>query len=173
MKKRRTTNVTTRMIKASSVTPKMNTPATARKCTRKKGTDVTRLIFSSAARWYAAPRVRRDGPPVVPGPGADDPFFKDFFDQFLGRGGPGRREEFRQPGLGSGVIIDKRGYVLTNFHVIRGADSVTVKLPSKQEYQGRIIGTDAKTDLAIVRFQPEGDLRVAALGDSSAERAHR
>jgi Do/DeqQ family serine protease len=108
--------------------------------------------------------------PVVPGPGADDPFFKDFFDQFFGRGGSGPREEFRQPGLGSGVIIDKRGYVLTNFHVIRGADSVTVKLPSKQEYQGRIVGTDAKTDLAIIRFQPEGDLRVATLGDSDTLR---
>ena len=105
-------------------------------------------------------------PPAVPGPGADDPFFKDFFDQFFGRGGPGRREEFRQPGLGSGVIVDKRGYVLTNFHVIRGADSVTVKLSSKQEMQGRIVGTDAKTDLAVIRFQPEGELRVATLGDS-------
>jgi serine protease Do/serine protease DegQ len=108
--------------------------------------------------------------PVVPGPGNDDPFFKDFFDQFFGRSGPGRREEFRQPGLGSGVIIDKRGYVLTNFHVIRGADGVTVKLSSKQELQGRIVGTDAKTDLAIIRFQPEGDLRVAALGDSDTLR---
>ncbi len=104
--------------------------------------------------------------PVLPGPGSDDPFFKDFFDQFFGRGGPGRREEFRQPGLGSGVIIDKRGYVLTNFHVIRGADSVTVKLPSNREFQGRIVGTDAKTDLAVVKFQPEGEVRVATLGDS-------
>jgi Do/DeqQ family serine protease len=108
--------------------------------------------------------------PVIPGPGGDDPFFKDFFDQFFGRSGPGQREEFRQPGLGSGVIIDKRGFVLTNFHVIRGADGVTVKLPSKQEFPGRIVGTDAKTDLAIVKFQPEGDVRVAALGDSDALR---
>jgi Do/DeqQ family serine protease len=108
--------------------------------------------------------------PVVPGPGTEDPFFKDFFDQFFGRGGPGRREEFRQPGLGSGVIIDKRGYVLTNFHVIRGADSVTVKLPSNQEFQGRIVGTDAKTDLAIIKFQPEGDARIATLGDSDGLR---
>jgi Do/DeqQ family serine protease len=113
-------------------------------------------------------RSRR--PPAVPGPGADDPFFKDFFDQFFGRGGPGRREEFRQPGLGSGVIVDKRGYVLTNFHVIRGADSVIVKLSSKQEFQGRIVGTDVKTDLAVVRFQPDGDLRVATLGDSDTLR---
>jgi Do/DeqQ family serine protease len=108
--------------------------------------------------------------PAVPGPGAEDPFFKDFFDQFFGRGGPGRREEFRQPGLGSGVIVDRRGYVLTNFHVIRGADSVTVKLPSKQEFQGRIVGTDAKTDLAVVQFEATGDLRVATLGDSDTLR---
>src|SRR3989338_11203446 len=51
-------------------------------------------------------RPRR--PPAVPGPFADDPAFKDFFDQFFGRGGP-RREEFHQPGLGSGGIIDRRG----------------------------------------------------------------
>jgi Do/DeqQ family serine protease len=109
--------------------------------------------------------------PAVPGPFADDPFFKDFFDQFFGRGGPGRREEFHQPGLGSGVIIDKRGYVLTNFHVIRGADSVTVRLSSKQEFRGRIVGTDAKTDLAIIRFDPEGaELRVAPLGNSDTLR---
>ena len=107
--------------------------------------------------------------PVVPGPGADDPFFKDFFDQFFGQG-PGRREEFRQPGLGSGVIIDQRGYVLTNFHVIRGADSVIVKLPSKQEFPGRIVGTDAKTDLAIIKFQPQGELRVATMADSDTLR---
>jgi serine protease Do len=109
--------------------------------------------------------------PIVPGPHADDPFFKDFFDQFFGRGGPGRREEFQQPGLGSGVIIDKRGYVLTNFHVIRGADAVTVRLSSKQEFRGRIVGTDAKTDLAVVRFDPESTaLRVAPLGNSDALR---
>lgn len=110
-------------------------------------------------------RSRR--PPAMPGPFADDPVFKDFFDQFFGRGGgPGRREEFQQPGLGSGVIIDKRGYVLTNFHVIKGADGVTVKLSSKQELRGRIIGTDTKTDLAVIKFEPEGELRVATLGNS-------
>jgi Do/DeqQ family serine protease len=107
--------------------------------------------------------------PMPPGPYTDDPFFKDFFDQFFGRG-PGRREEFHQPGLGSGVIIDKRGYVLTNFHVIRGADAVTVRLSSKQEYRGRIVGTDAKTDLAVVQFEPPAELRVASMGDSDALR---
>ncbi len=109
--------------------------------------------------------------PALPGPLEDDPFFKDFFDQFFGRGGSGRRQEFHQSGLGSGVIIDKRGYVLTNFHVVRGADGVIVRLSSKQEFRGRIVGTDPKTDLAIVRFDPEStELTVAPLGNSDTLR---
>jgi len=109
-------------------------------------------------------------PPMVPGPFSEDPLLKDFFDQFFGPRGPGRREEFHQAGLGSGVIIDKRGYVLTNHHVVRGADGVTVRLSSKQEYRGRIVGVDVKTDLAVIRFEPDVDLAVARLGDSDALR---
>ena len=109
-------------------------------------------------------------PPAIPGPGTDDPFFKDFFDQFFGRGGPSRREEFRRPGIGSGVIVDKRGYVLTNNHVILGADSVTVKLSTGDELKGRIVGTDSKTDLAVVKLEPAGELRVAKLGNSDSLR---
>src|SRR2546430_1709047 len=109
-------------------------------------------------------RTRR--PPMVPGPFSDDPLLKDFFDQFFGPQGPGRREEFHQPGLGSGVIIDKRGYVLTNHHVVRGADGVTVRLSSKQEYRGKIVGVDVKTDLAVIRFEPDSEPAVATLGNS-------
>jgi serine protease Do len=104
--------------------------------------------------------------PTIPGPLADDPFFKDFFDQFFGRRGPGSPEEFRQSGLGSGVIFDKRGYVLTNFHVIKGADAVLLRLSSKEEFRGRVVGTDPKTDLAVVRFEPNVELAVASLGNS-------
>jgi Do/DeqQ family serine protease len=107
--------------------------------------------------------------PVVPGP-TDDPFFKEFFDQFFGRRGPGPPEEYRQSGLGSGVIIDKRGYVLTNYHVVKGADSVTVLLASKQELRGRVVGTDPKTDLAIIRLDSTSEFPVAILGNSDALR---
>jgi serine protease Do/serine protease DegQ len=113
--------------------------------------------------------ARGQRPQMGPGP-TQDPFFKDFFDQFFGRTPGGPRGEFRQPGLGSGVIIDKRGYVLTNFHVIRGADAVTVRLSSKQEYRGRTVGVDPKTDLAVVRFEPDHEPKVAALGNSDALR---
>ncbi len=112
-------------------------------------------------------RARR---PLGPPPGSDDPFFQDFFRQFFGSDAPGPRPEFRQPSLGSGVIIDKRGLVLTNFHVIKGADEITVKLSDKREYRGKVMGVDPKTDLAVLRFDPDHELRVAALGDSDALR---
>src|SRR5215813_9225587 len=113
-------------------------------------------------------RARR--PSASPGPFADDPLLKEFFDQFFGPRSPGNRGEFHQPGLGSGVIVDSRGYVLTNFHVIKGADGVIVRLSSKREYRGRIVGTDTKTDLAVVRFEPESEVTVATLGNSDALR---
>src|SRR3990172_9006794 len=103
--------------------------------------------------------------PLTPSPFSDDPLFKDFFEQFFG-GGQGPRGEFKQPSLGSGVIIDKQGLVLTNFHVVKGADEITVRLSSKKEYRGRVVGYDPKTDLAVVRFQPDSELTVARLGNS-------
>src|SRR6266508_3620183 len=105
-----------------------------------------------------------------PQPGRDDPFFQEFFKQFFGPEGPGGGSEFRRPGLGSGVIFDKRGLVLTNFHVIKGADEITVKLSDKREYRGQILGIDPKTDLAVIRFQPDHELTVATLGNSEALR---
>ncbi len=151
--------------------PRQEAPAPA------LGADTLQLAFVSVAERVRPAVVhigtvqvaRSRRPPAIPGPFADDPAFKDFFDQFFGRG-PGRREEFHQPGLGSGVIIDKRGYVLTNLHVVRGADGVTVRLASKEEFRGRIVGTDAKTDLAVIRFEPTVPLTVAALGDSDTLR---
>jgi Do/DeqQ family serine protease len=102
--------------------------------------------------------------------GNDDPFFRDFFNQFFGSEGPDSRSEYRRPGLGSGVIIDKRGLVLTNFHVVKGADEILIRLSDKREYRGQILGTDPKTDIALVRFQPDHEVTVASLGNSDALR---
>ncbi len=116
-------------------------------------------------------RAKRQRGPSVP-PGTDDPFFKDFFNQFFGSEGPAPPgAEYRLPGLGSGVIIDKRGLVLTNFHVVKGADEIIIRLSDKREYRGQVLGTDPKTDLALVRFPPDQHaLTVAALGNSDALR---
>src|SRR5258705_6999640 len=114
--------------------------------------------------------AKRRRPPMMPGPFADDPLLKDFFDQFFGPRGPRPREEFQQRALGSGVIIDKRGYILTNNHVVVGADGVVLRLSSKREYRGKIVGTDVTTDLAVIQFEPDEPVAVAALGDSDALR---
>ena len=60
--------------------------------------------------------------------------------------------------------------MLTNFHVVKGADEITIRLSDKREYRGQILGTDPKTDLAVVRFSPDHTLTVAALGNSDALR---
>jgi Do/DeqQ family serine protease len=97
-------------------------------------------------------------------PFGSDPFFRDFFDRFF-EGMPRQR---RQTSLGSGVIIDGSGLILTNNHVIKDADEITVKFANKQEAKGKVVGTDPKSDLAVIRVSTKEDLPVVALGDSDA-----
>lgn len=70
-------------------------------------------------------------------------------------------------GTGSGIIISEDGYVVTNNHVIDGASSVKITLNTGSEYEAKIIGSDSKTDLAVLKFSPNETLTVAELGDSS------
>lgn len=93
----------------------------------------------------------------------EDDFFDEFFSDFFVTG-PDR--EFKRIGLGSGVIIDKEGYVLTNEHVIRDADKITVTLPDGREFEGQVTGSDVYSDLAVVKIESKGDLPFARLGDS-------
>lgn len=71
-------------------------------------------------------------------------------------------------GTGSGIIISSDGYIVTNNHVIEGASSVSVTLNTGSEYDAKLIGTDSKTDLAVIKITPNEELTVAELGDSSA-----
>lgn len=93
--------------------------------------------------------------------GQDDPF-RRFFDDFLGEM-PER--EYRQTGLGSGVIIDRAGYILTNEHVVAEADKITVTLPDGREFKGEVKGKDSRSDLAVIKIDAH-DLPAASLGDS-------
>ncbi|MGH7413353.1 MAG: trypsin-like peptidase domain-containing protein [Candidatus Rokuibacteriota bacterium] len=131
--------------------------------------DVAQHVRPAVVHLGTIQRAKSRRGPQLP-QGNDDPFFRDFFNQFFGSQGPDSRSEFRRPGLGSGVIIDKRGLVLTNFHVVKGADEILIRLSDKREYRGQILGTDPKTDLAVVRFQPEHEVKVANLGNSDALR---
>lgn len=94
----------------------------------------------------------------------------DLFEYFFGgRGGGQRQQQMQQPrvGFGSGVIISKDGYVVTNNHVIDGADELSVKLNDNREFKGRVIGTDPNTDLALIKIEEEG-LPTIPVGDSDA-----
>jgi len=92
-----------------------------------------------------------------------DFFGDDFFDRFFHPQTP--HQGYVQKGLGTGVIVSEDGYILTNNHVVREADEVTVKLSDEREYKAEIIGTDEKTDLAVIKIDSK-DLHSAKLGDS-------
>jgi len=85
---------------------------------------------------------------------------------FRGPQGPGEPRGHRGGGQGSGVIVSTDGYVLTNNHVIDGAREVTVTLPDKREFKGRIVGADPKTDLAVVKIDGQ-NLPTVSWGDAS------
>jgi len=89
----------------------------------------------------------------------EDQFFDDFFVE-------GPQREFKRTGLGSGFIINKEGYIITNEHVIRGADKITVTLPDGREFDATLTGSDAYSDLAVVKIEPRGELPFVKLGDS-------
>ena len=95
-----------------------------------------------------------------------DPFYEFFGDMFGNRGGQQRQVQTpERVGFGSGVIISKDGYIVTNNHVIDKADVISVKLNDGREYKGRIIGADPSTDLALVKIEGE-DLPIIPIGDS-------
>ena len=95
------------------------------------------------------------------------PFFNDpFFQQFFGGQMPRTPQEQRERGLGSGVIVSADGYILTNNHVIDKATDIKVMLPDKRTFSGKVVGADAKTDIAVVKIATTG-LPTITLGDSS------
>ena len=102
-----------------------------------------------------------DGPQSSP---FDDPFFRRFFgDEFFKRDQPHR--ERKERGQGSGVIVDSNGLILTNNHVVNKADEIRVILSDKREFKGKLIGTDTKTDIAVVKIEATG-LSTVPLADS-------
>jgi len=91
--------------------------------------------------------------------------FKEFFERFFGED---MQREFKQPSLGSGFIIDKNGFVVTNNHVIEDADQIKVKLNDQREFDAKVVGRDPNTDIALLKIESGETLPVVKLGDSDA-----
>ena len=85
----------------------------------------------------------------------DDPFFRRFFGEEFERRFRQPRE-FRQEGMGSGVIVSANGYIVTNNHVVENADEIEVSLPDKRKFKAKVIGTDPKTDVAVIKIEATG-----------------
>ena len=126
--------------------------------------DIADSVMPSVVTVYSEQviKVRRQG-------------FNSPNDEFLRRffGLPGgdlnrapQYDKYRQEGLGSGVVISADGYILTNNHVIANADDIQVKVGEKT-YKAKIVGADEKTDLAVLKIEPDAPLKAATLGDSS------
>jgi len=122
--------------------------------------EVVAAVKPSVVNISSTKTVRMSGPQS---PFPDDPFFRRFFGDEFGR--QGKPREQKQSNLGSGVIVDKDGTILTNNHVIKDADEIRVKLSDKREFKGKVIGADPKTDLAVIKIDAS-QLPALKLGDS-------
>ncbi|HEX6690914.1 MAG TPA: DegQ family serine endoprotease [Burkholderiales bacterium] len=131
--------------------------------------DFTRLVDEQGAAVVnisTTQAVRRSALPQVPG--MEDDEVMEFFRRFVprqppGQGpGPGARPESRS--LGSGFILSNDGYILTNAHVVDGADEINVKLTDKREFKAKVIGADKRTDVALIKIEG-ASLPVVKFGD--------
>jgi len=120
---------------------------------------VVERALPSVVNIAAARTVRSQQHPMF-----QHPFFRRYFGQ------PGQPQERTQKGLGSGVIISADGLVVTNHHVIKSADKIKVMLNDKREFSAKVVGTDPKSDLAVLRLQGARGLRPITMGNSDALR---
>ncbi len=96
-------------------------------------------------------------------PFAEDPFFRHFFGDNLRR----QPKEQKSAALGSGVLVSSDGYIITNYHVVKDADEIKVLLADKREFSGKVIGSDPKTEISVVKIDAKG-LPTLPWGDSDS-----
>ncbi len=139
---------------------------------RKQPISITNETFSQLAEKLKPAVVNISTTVVVKGQpffgGRPSPFgeqdpFREFWEKFFGGEMPRERET---RSLGSGFIINREGYIVTNNHVVENAKEIIVTLHNEKDYKAKVIGKDKKTDLALIKIEAEEDLPVASLGDS-------
>jgi serine protease Do len=118
------------------------------------------VVNITTSAMIAAPT---DGMPMVP----EGSPFQDFFDDF---GGPGPGGPQRSEALGSGFVISEDGYIVTNNHVIEGADEIEIEFFSGTRLKAKLVGTDPKTDIALLKVESETPLEFVSFGNSDLMR---
>ncbi len=111
-------------------------------------------VVNVSTKAKAAPQRNFPAPHPGPGQGRSPDSFRDFYDRFFGE----RPNQRPKRGMGSGFVIDKEGHILTNYHVVKGADEIVVVLEdngSEKEYAATLVGSDSKTDIALIKIKRE------------------
>lgn len=120
---------------------------------------------------YSEKTVRFQSP-EFPFPFGDDFFGQFFGEEFRSRRAPGQPKEFKVPqhGMGTGMLLDRQGHILTNYHVVQDVDEIKVQLSDKRTFEAKIVGADRKTDVAILEMKGDvpHNLPIIELGDSDA-----
>lgn len=121
--------------------------------------DVAQKAMPAVVHIEVTQRVEVSSPVF---PFESDPFFRYFF------GGPSGPRSYKKElrGIGTGMIIDSEGHIVTNHHVVSGATKITVKMASGEEFEGRIAGADPKTDLAVIKIRPAKNIPFLSFGNS-------
>ncbi len=147
-----------------------NTPATEGALSGQPLVAVAKRAKNSVVNVSSLKKTTQEGQRFLD-PFFDDPFFRRFFGEEFERRTPAPRQ-FQQQGLGSGVIVTSDGYIITNNHVIEGADELNVSLPDKRTLKAKVIGTDPKTDVAVIKIDtsnlptlPWGDAAQLEVGE--------
>jgi serine protease Do len=130
--------------------------------------DLSEKVRPAVVNISTETTVRVPGSPFRHFFGPEEDSFRDFFHRFFGDI-PDR--EFKRQSLGSGVILDKDGHIITNNHVVEGADEIKVKVADNREFKAKVVGRDPKTDLALIKISSLfKDLPTLPLGDSDKMR---
>jgi len=124
--------------------------------TSKAFTVISKEMLPAVVSVYTSKMVKRSQNDML------DPFWRQFFGRDFQ---PGRTQPQKQEGLGSGVIVSKEGYILTNNHVIENADDIKVGLYDNRQFEAKLIGTDPLTEVAVIKIDGK-DLPLARLGNS-------
>ncbi|WP_246200281.1 DegQ family serine endoprotease [Shinella kummerowiae] len=132
--------------------------------------DLAEGLLDAVVNISTSQNVKSDDKAPIPQVPEGSPF-QDFFDEFFkGEGGEGSNQGQTVNSLGSGFVIDPSGFIATNNHVIEGADDIEVNFANGSKLKAKLVGTDPKTDLALLKVEPKAPLKAVPFGDSRTMR---